>query len=170
MKKTADLSGFKKMALIRSLVMSDLANKLTNEQLGELLFRSRRMNRRLQKRFLHDCGGAGTSEELDLVISLARANKKAVAIAEELEAKRHEIASNVDKALESEVESFIGQLAEAMRQKGITQAELSTRCGIPQSMISQYLTLSREPGLRNLTRLVSALGMKIEVLEKSEKK
>lgn len=59
---------------------------------------------------------------------------------------------------------FAQQLKTAMRERGITQTELSTRTGISKSGISQYLSGIHKPGDKALTALADALDVPEEYL------
>lgn len=54
--------------------------------------------------------------------------------------------------------TFDENLRKAMKEKGITQAELSKRTGISKSFISQYLSGKFKPREDKLTMLAQALG------------
>jgi hypothetical protein len=49
-------------------------------------------------------------------------------------------------------------LRDARRQAGLTQAQLATRAGVPQSVVSAYENGRRQPSLATLRRLVDATG------------
>jgi len=50
-------------------------------------------------------------------------------------------------------------LDQAMRAKGLTQAQLAERSGIGDSVISRWLTKGNQPDIPNLRRLVKPLGL-----------
>jgi transcriptional regulator with XRE-family HTH domain len=54
-------------------------------------------------------------------------------------------------------------LAALRRQAGLTQAELAARTGTSQATISAYENGSKEPSLRTFSRLLSAMGARLEV-------
>lgn len=51
-----------------------------------------------------------------------------------------------------------------MKEKGITQGELSRAVGIPQQTISRYLSCKREITLEYLCRIADYFGEDIDVL------
>lgn len=54
-------------------------------------------------------------------------------------------------------------LRTGLDQMGVTQSELSRRSGVPQSRISQYVTGKLEPSEPTFDRLLSMLGLQVEV-------
>ncbi len=54
---------------------------------------------------------------------------------------------------------FADELRKAMREKGISQVELSTLTGIPKSGISQYLSGKNEPPTERKERIAAALEL-----------
>ena len=50
-------------------------------------------------------------------------------------------------------------LAEALKQRTITQEELAKRIGVNQSMISHYITGRSMPALDTLSRICSVLDL-----------
>lgn len=59
-------------------------------------------------------------------------------------------------------------LREARRRKGLSQAELATRAGTSQPVISAYEHGRRDPTTRTLRRLVAAAGGRLELRLASE--
>lgn len=50
-------------------------------------------------------------------------------------------------------------LAEALKQRTMTQEELASKIGVNQSMISHYITGRRMPALDTLSRLCTVLDV-----------
>ncbi len=59
---------------------------------------------------------------------------------------------------------FAQQLKSAMKERNITQTELSAKTGIPKSGISQYLSGVHKPGMKALSALAEALEVPEEYL------
>jgi transcriptional regulator with XRE-family HTH domain len=59
-------------------------------------------------------------------------------------------------------------LSEARRAAGLTQAQLAQRTGIDRSVISQYETGAREPGVGTFLQMLSAMGAGISLTWFSE--
>lgn len=132
--------------------------KITIEQLGRLLFKSRHEPRRNQKRFLKDLGGDGSAEELDEVLARAKKSPAAVAEAEQLELQRHHMAKTIELGIDGRVAEMLADVRLKMQAAGLTQAEVAERCGWPQSLVAAYLTGGKEPGAKNLAKMASAVG------------
>ena len=54
-------------------------------------------------------------------------------------------------------------LRQARRQAGLSQAQLASRAGITQSVVSAYETEARQPSLPTLARLIDAAGLELVV-------
>jgi transcriptional regulator with XRE-family HTH domain len=57
-------------------------------------------------------------------------------------------------------------IADALKQGGLSQAELARRAGLPRSVLNAYLKGNREPGADTLLRIVAAAGAKLELGER----
>ena len=57
------------------------------------------------------------------------------------------------------LENIQNALAEALKQRTITQEELAKRIGVNQSMISHYMTGRSMPALDTLSRICAALDL-----------
>lgn len=65
---------------------------------------------------------------------------------------------------------FIDNVTQLMNEKGISQAELSRRTGLPRSSISQYLSGRNKPRDKALEAIAGALGVKTEALTAGDTK
>jgi transcriptional regulator with XRE-family HTH domain len=45
-----------------------------------------------------------------------------------------------------------------MAEQGLTQQDVADRCGWRQPQVAAYLTGAKEPGVKNLAKLASAVG------------
>lgn len=54
--------------------------------------------------------------------------------------------------------SFKSKLKSLREAANLTQQDLATRMKVPSAMISHYECGQREPGLKNLNKLIAALG------------
>lgn len=66
------------------------------------------------------------------------------------------------------VREFGFRLRSIMHQKGVTQAELAVRTGMPQTSLSRYVNGKHEPGLYNVDRIATALGCSVDDLRVTE--
>lgn len=57
------------------------------------------------------------------------------------------------------VEEIRKALAEALKQQNFTQAELASKIGVTQSMISHYISGRKMPALDTLSRLCTVLDL-----------
>lgn len=130
---------------------------LSPEQLGRLLFKSACEPRRNQKRYLKDLGGTGSAEELDAVLAQAQDSAEARAECDRLQRQRTIIAQAVH-AVDGRVAEMLADIRLHMQDQGLTQQDVATRCGWPQSLVAAYLTGKTEPGIGNLAKLATALG------------
>lgn len=131
---------------------------LTTEQLGKLLYKSNHEPRRNQKRYLKDCGGDGSAEELDRVLAQARQNPDAVAVCKQLERQREITARTVELGVDAGVAEMLADVKLRMADLGLTQADIADACGWQQPLVSAYLRGEKEPGAKNLAKLAAAVG------------
>ena len=141
---------------------------MSDEQLGMLLFKAMHEPRLHQKRWVRDCGGKGTSDELDVMLQKAKASRKAQSIGEKLEASRSKNIEAASDFAELAFDCVIESIRLRMQELGISQADLATACNWPPSLLSRYLSKKQEPGFRQLARIAANLGMEIK-LEKLSK-
>lgn len=132
--------------------------KLTDEQMGRLLFKAEHEPRRNQKRYLKDQGGTGSAEELDAMLERARKSKPAQAEFQRLERQRPIVAKSVAAGVDGQVAEMLADVRLSMKDKGVSQEELASRCGWPQPQVSAYLTGAKEPGIGNLAKMAEALS------------
>jgi len=67
---------------------------------------------------------------------------------------------NSDYAIEMDGGSLV---AEARRRAGLTQAELASRLGVPQSTVARWETSRIEPSFANVVRAIRACGLELSV-------
>ena len=60
---------------------------------------------------------------------------------------------------------YIKPILEAIAAKGLTIQAAANKCGMPRQLLSAYLNGHKEPGIRNYTRICTALGLQVEVKE-----
>lgn len=65
---------------------------------------------------------------------------------------------------------FVDNVTQLMNEKGISQAELSRRTGLPRSSISQYLSGRNKPREKALKAIAVALDVKTEALTEGDTK
>jgi predicted XRE-type DNA-binding protein len=140
--------------------------KMSDEQLGMLLFKAMHEPRRNQKRWIRDCGGVASAEELDRLLVVANASKKAVGLLDSLEAKRKIQSSGIESSMDANVRCMMDELVSAMESAGIKQSDMAIACGISQPIISQYLSCKQQPGIRNLVKMADSLGLKWKLVKK----
>ena len=68
--------------------------------------------------------------------------------------------------LRREHRALLNDLIEYRLNKGITQAMVARRAGVPRPSISVLESCQRNPGLLNLIRYADALGVEITFTEK----
>lgn len=70
-------------------------------------------------------------------------------------------------AFEEEARAFYASqiLLEARKEVGLTQAELAKRVGTSKSYISKLETGSVEPSVGFFYRIISALGLRVEIVK-----
>ena len=132
--------------------------KLTNEQLGRLLFKAENEPRRNQKRFLKDLGGYGSAEELDEFLDIAKKSKAANEEFKRLQRQRDIVRESVNDSIDGSVAEMLADLRMAMETQTMTQKELADRCGFSQPQVAAYLGGHKEPGITNLAKMAAALG------------
>ncbi|MCI9144671.1 MAG: helix-turn-helix transcriptional regulator [Lachnospiraceae bacterium] len=57
----------------------------------------------------------------------------------------------------------VAQYVRSRKEKGITQAELARRAGIPRTNITRFESGDYNPSLEMMVRIAAALGMKLQV-------
>lgn len=60
-------------------------------------------------------------------------------------------------------QNVVAQYVRIRKEKGITQAELARRAGIPRTNITRFESGSYNPSLEMMVRIAAALGMKLQV-------
>jgi len=144
--------------------------KMSDEQLGMLLFKAMHEPRRNQKRWIRDCGGVASAEELDRMLGVANRNKKAVSIRDDLEAKRKTLNSAEDEDASSLVVAFMDRVKAAMIERDMKQSDLAVMCGWHPTAISNYFSGKKEPGIRNLLKMLEVLGKELQIKDKNSNK
>lgn len=132
--------------------------KLSTEQLGQLLHKSRHEPRRLQKRYLKELSGEGSAEELDAVLAEALQDSAAIEEANRLDELRRHTLRGVEQGMVGQIAEMIACIRVEMDRQGLTQSQLAGRCNLTQPMLSDYLTGKRQPTLGNFAKLATALG------------
>lgn len=62
-----------------------------------------------------------------------------------------------------EVSEIVSSIIRRRQELGISQRDLSARCGIPQSSVARIETLKTTPKLDTLIKLMQALNLKLQV-------
>lgn len=57
----------------------------------------------------------------------------------------------------------VAQYVRSRKEKGITQAELARRAGIPRTNITRFESGDYNPSLEMMVRIAAALGMKLQI-------
>ncbi len=78
--------------------------------------------------------------------------------------KRDNMSHNRDGQAEFDASAFAGRLNEAIQAVGITDRELSRRCGVPNSTIGRYKTGENAPKSQHLFQIADALGVSARFL------
>ncbi|MCI8726223.1 MAG: helix-turn-helix transcriptional regulator [Hungatella sp.] len=60
-------------------------------------------------------------------------------------------------------QNVIGQYIRCRKEKGITQAELARRAGIPRTNVTRFESGTYNPSLEMLVRMAQALEMNLEI-------
>ncbi len=141
--------------------------KLTIADQARLLFKSRTEPRRNQKRFLRDLGGEGSAEELDAMLAIAENNPKAVAEADAIEKSRDIAAKSIERGVDERTAEILAHIKMRIDASGLSQSEVASRCGWPDSLLSGYLTGQKLPGLANLAKIADALGYQWKMVPNS---
>lgn len=145
-------------------------NDMTPEQLGMLLYKTETKSRRAGKVYLHSLGAPSSSEDLDMAIKKAQASKKALAARLTIESKQASNGSEIDSKADSLVSAAIGQIIDELAKQGLNRTEFAQMCGWPDSLLSNYLTGRKEPGLRAFCRMAAVLNCTLGIaLEKKQK-
>lgn len=142
--------------------------RMTVEQRGRLILKSRSEPRRNQKRFLKDLGGDGSAEELDAVLTAVLNDPAAVTEADRLGRMRDLAAKSVELGLDGRVAELLAEIRVRISEKGLSQSEIASRCGWPDSLLSAYLTGQKSPGIGNLVKIASSLGCQWRLIDDSQ--
>ena len=132
--------------------------KLTSEQLGRLLHKSMHEPRRNQQRYLKALGGAGSADELDAALTRANRDPEAIRECDRLEQRRQRAARSIELGVDARVAEMLADIQVRMTEQGLTQQDVADRCGWRQPQVAAYLTGAKEPGVKNLAKLASAVG------------
>ena len=62
-----------------------------------------------------------------------------------------------------EIASIVGIMIEQRKSLGISQRELASLCGMPQSSIARVESLKTSPNLETIIKMMGVLGLKIQV-------
>lgn len=62
-----------------------------------------------------------------------------------------------------ETAAIIGAIVERRKALGMSQRELASRCGIPQSSVARFETLKTIPSLETVLKIMQPLGLKLTV-------
>lgn len=153
-------------AKARTMEISDM----TPEQLGMLLYKTETKSRRAGKVYLHSLGAPSSSEDLDMAIKRAQASKKALAARESIESKQSSDGSEIDSKADQLVTSAISQVIAELAKQGLNRAEFAQMCGWPDSLLSNYLTGRKEPGLRAICRMAAVLNCTLGIIPEKRQK
>lgn len=132
--------------------------QLTTQQQIVVLYKAEHENRKNAKSFLRDIGYSGSADELDQALAIAGENPAAVAGAKELGRRRKAIARGIATEVDGHVVEILADLRLRIKDLGLTQTEVASRCGWPQSQVAAYLNGLKEPTLGNLAKLAAAVG------------
>ena len=81
----------------------------------------------------------------------------------EAEAMQSKHLEALNQAAESLADSILRGLLEARKKAGLTQVEVASRMGVPQSAVVRLESGMHSPTLTTLTRYAAAIGVKLEV-------
>lgn len=62
-----------------------------------------------------------------------------------------------------EIAVIVGAIIEQRQALGLSQRELASRCGIPQSSVARIETLKTVPNLETVLKIMQPLGLKLTV-------
>ena len=62
-----------------------------------------------------------------------------------------------------EIASIVGIMIEQRKSLGISQRELASLCGMPQSSIARVESLKTSPNLETIIKMMGVLGLKLQV-------
>ncbi len=62
-----------------------------------------------------------------------------------------------------EISVIVGAIIEQRQALGLSQRELSLRCGIPQSSVARIETLKTVPNLETVLKIMQPLGLRLTV-------
>ncbi len=71
-------------------------------------------------------------------------------------------AAAIEGVAQSLAVSLLGQLVEARKKAGLTQAEVARRMNVPQSAVVRLESAAHSPTLATLSRYAAAVGVKLE--------
>lgn len=145
-------------------------SEMTNEQLGMLLYKTETKSRRAGKVYLHSIGAPSLSDDLDMALKKAQASKKAVEVRQSIEAKQNSDGSDLDTKADELVSAAIGQVIAEISNRGLNRTEFAHMCGWPDSLLSNYLTGRKEPGLRAICRMAAVLNCTLGIVPEKKKK
>ena len=73
-----------------------------------------------------------------------------------------------EQMIKREVSRLMGDLMNAREKRGLTQKEVALRSGLSQQAVSRMECLTNLPTLTNLVKYMSALNVKLEVVQEKE--
>lgn len=62
-----------------------------------------------------------------------------------------------------EIAVIVGAIIERRQALGLSQRELASRCGIPQSSVARIETLKTVPNLETIVKIMQPLGLRLTV-------
>ena len=76
---------------------------------------------------------------------------------ERLEKQREIVSESIHEYVSDGVAELLADVRAVMKEEGITQTDLASRCGWQQPLIAAYLSGKKEPGIGNLVKMAAAL-------------
>lgn len=144
--------------------------EMTPAQLGMLLFKTETKSRRAGKVYLHSIGAPSSSDDLDFAIQHAKASKKALAVRADIEAKQSNNGSELDLQAAELASNVIQQVVAELDKQSLTRTEFAHICNWPDSLLSNYLTGRKEPGLKAICRMAAALNLTLHLVPEKRQK
>lgn len=130
----------------------------TSDQLGRLLFKKKAGEpRKNLKRYLKDCGGAGSAEELDQVLPIAERDADAIRIAEELHRERMSQLATVEQRGLGALADMLAQIEQLRKESGLSQEDIGELMDMQQPQYSAYVSGKKQPGGLVLAKAAEAL-------------